>query len=76
MQALPFENESLPRAERLAALQQNYPMWPQERGYIIWFIPNQYHHIAAPVELAAIANLKLLYADETGEIYYVDTHPN
>jgi hypothetical protein len=74
VQALPFENAGLPRAQRLTALQQNYPEWPQASGYIIWFIPNQYHHIAAPGELAAIANLRLLYADKTGEIYYVEAH--
>jgi hypothetical protein len=71
VQALPFENESLARAERLAALKDNYPDWPKQSGYIIWFVPNQYHHIVAPDELATIADLRLLYADRTGEIYYV-----
>ena len=71
VQALPFENAALPRAERLTALKDNYPDWPQQSGYIIWFIPNQYHHIVAPDELATVANLQLLYADRTGLIYYV-----
>lgn len=71
VQALPFENASLSRADRLAALKVNYPGWPEQSGYIIWFRPNQYHHIVAPDELATLTPLKLLYADETGEIYYV-----
>ncbi len=72
VQALPFENASLPRAERLIALRQNYPGWPQQSGYLIWFTPNQYHHIVAPDELATLSSLQLLYADGTGEIYHVD----
>ena len=68
---LPFEDASLPRAERLAALRQNYPAWPPRPGYIVWFTPNQYHHIAAPDELKTIANLRLLFDDDTGQIYSV-----
>lgn len=71
VQALPFEDARLSRPERLSALQQNYPHWPQRSGYIIWFIPNQYHHIVAPDELGTLVSLKLLFADETGQIYYV-----
>ncbi len=71
VQALPFENASLPRAQRLIALKDNYPDWPRQGGYIVWFTPNQYHHIVAPDELATIVDLKLLYADDTGQIYYV-----
>ncbi len=71
VQALPFENASLPRSARLIALKQNFPDWPPQSGYIVWFTPNQYHHIVAPDELATLADLKLLYADGTGEIYYV-----
>jgi hypothetical protein len=71
VQALPFENASLSRPERLIALKENYPGWPAQTGYIIWFTPNQYHHIAAPDELATIAHLQLLFKDKYGEIYYV-----
>ena len=71
VETLPFEDASLPRDQRLAALQEGYPRWPAQSGYIIWFTPNQYHHIAAPDELQTIANLKLLYQDKTGEVYYV-----
>jgi hypothetical protein len=71
VKTLPFEDESLTRDQRLAALRQNYPNWPARSGYIIWFTPNQYHHIAAPDELATIASLQLLYRDKTGQIYYV-----
>jgi hypothetical protein len=68
---LPFQDATLKSDQRLAALKQSYPAWPARSGYIIWFTPNQYHHIAAPDELSTIANLKLLYKDKTGEIYYV-----
>ncbi len=72
VRTLPFQNETLPRDQRLAELRRYYPNWPPERGYIIWFTPNQYHHIVSPDELAAIASLKLLYSDKTGEIYLVE----
>lgn len=74
VETLPFEDASLPREQRLAALQQSYPKWPARSGYIIWFTPNQYHHIAAPDELETIANLKLLYQDKTGQIYFVQAN--
>jgi hypothetical protein len=71
VEILPFEDASLTRNERLTALKKNYPAWPRHDGYIIWFTPNQYHHIVAPDELSTIANLTLLYKDKTGEIYFV-----
>lgn len=71
VQPLPFEDESLPRDQRLAALARNYPNWPENPGYIVWFKPNQYHHIVAPDELATIAEVTLLYEDETGQIFAV-----
>jgi hypothetical protein len=71
VETLPFEDATLSRDQRLAALKINYPTWPTHDGYIIWFTPNQYHHIVAPDELSTIANLKLLYKDRSGEIYYV-----
>ncbi len=67
----PFEDASLPRAQRLAMLKENYPNWPARSGYLIWFTPNQYHHIVAPDELSTIADLTLLYQDKTGQIYFV-----
>ncbi len=69
---LPFQNETLPRDQQLAELHQYYPNWPPERGYIIWFTPNQYHHIASPDELASIADLKLIYSDKSGQIFLVE----
>ena len=71
VRTLPFEDQTLPPEQRLAALQQYYPNWPPERGYIVWFTPNQYHHIAAPAELATLAKLQLLYEDKTGQIFLV-----
>ena len=70
---LPYEDASLPRAQRLAALGKNYPGWPPARGYIIWFTPNQYHHIVAPDELITLAHLKLLFEDKTGQIFLVES---
>ena len=52
VQPLPFEDQGLSRAERLEALKRGYAGWPEQPGYIIWFTPNQYHHIVAPDELA------------------------
>lgn len=71
VRTMPYEDASLPWAERLTALGRNYPHWPPERGYIIWFMPNQYHHFAAPDEIATIANLRLLYSDKSGQIFSV-----
>jgi hypothetical protein len=73
VETLPFEDASLPSDQRLAALKKNYPAWPSHSGYIIWFTPNQYHHIVAPDELSTIAELKLLYKDKTGDVYYVQS---
>jgi hypothetical protein len=72
MQLIPFENQDLPREQRLVELRRHYLGWPPERGYIIWFTPNQYHHIVAPDELATIATLKLLYSDKSGQIYSIE----
>ncbi len=71
--ALPFEDASLSRDQRLAALRSNDPGWPPQPGYIIWFTPNQYHHIAAPDELKTLADMKLLFQDKTGQIYWVSS---
>jgi hypothetical protein len=68
---LPFEPQDLPREERLSALRRDYPNWPEAAGYLIWFTPNQYHHIVSPQELSTIADLRLLYEDETGRVYSV-----
>jgi hypothetical protein len=71
VQPLPFQDESLPRDERLASLAAHYPGWPEMPGYLVWFTPNQYHHIVPPDELATIADLELLFEDETGQIFAV-----
>ena len=68
---LPFENPNLSRDQRIASLKQYYPNWPPQSGYIIWYEPNQYHNIAGPDDLSAIANLKVLYQGKSGGVYYV-----
>jgi hypothetical protein len=72
VRALPFQDQSKTPEERLAALQQHYAGWPPEAGYIIWFTPNQYHHIADPAELATFSRLRLIHQDKTGQIYTVE----
>jgi hypothetical protein len=68
---LPFGDQDLSTEERLSALKRDYPTWPDRPGYLVWFVPNQYHHIVGPDELAAIADLDLLFEDETGQVYAV-----
>jgi hypothetical protein len=69
---LPFVDPALPRDLQVASLKQDYRGWPgNQPGYVIWFIPNQYHNIAPPEELMMVAGLKLLYADKSGQIYFV-----
>ena len=68
---LPYENPNLPRDQRIALLKQNNPNWPPQSGFIIWYEPNQYHNLASPTDLSALANLKLLYQGKTGAVYYI-----
>ncbi len=74
VETLPFEDAGMPHEQRLEVLKKNFSNWPKQGGYIIWFTPNQYHHIAAPDELTSIATLKLIFVDKTGQIYYVSAH--
>jgi hypothetical protein len=71
VQPLPYQDASISRAERLTSLAINYPGWPDKPGYLVWFTPNQYHHIVAPDELATIADLELLFEDESGQVFAV-----
>jgi hypothetical protein len=73
---LPFEDQGLSHSERLEHLKRTIPDWPGLPGYIIWFTPNQYHHIVAPDELMSIAHLDLLFQDETGQIFAVNKSHN
>ena len=72
---LPVDNE-LSQPERLAILRQKYPGWPgDEGGYIIWFTPNEYKYLASPDDLSQIAHLELIYRDDNGEIYRIQSKP-
>ena len=71
VQELPFVNPKLSASERTASLKQDDPNWPPQSGYIIWYEPNEYHNIASPDDLSAVANLKVLYQSKTGGVYYV-----
>lgn len=51
---------------------ENYVGWPHDRpGYIIWFEPNEYIHLLSPEELSELADLRLIFSDKSGQIYYV-----
>ncbi|MFZ1041460.1 MAG: hypothetical protein WCA79_17880 [Anaerolineales bacterium] len=71
VQELPFVNPKLSASERAASLRQDDPNWPPQSGYILWYEPNEYHNIASPDDLSAVANLKVLYEGKTGGVYYV-----
>jgi hypothetical protein len=71
VQELPFVNPKLSASEQAASLKQDDPNWPPQIGYILWYEPNEYHNIASPDDLSTIANLKVLYQDKTGGVYYV-----
>ncbi|MBO9367792.1 MAG: hypothetical protein J7555_03445 [Chloroflexi bacterium] len=46
--------------------------WPgKQEGYILWFLPNEFKHVAPPEWLAEVANLELVYTSEHGLIYKV-----
>jgi len=71
---LPHQDAELSREENLALLERNYADWPgADPGYIIWFTPNESTGYAPPENLSVIANVKLLYQDENGQLFYVET---
>lgn len=71
---LPSRDKNLSFSERIDYLKATYPGWPNGRGgYLVWFKPNQYHHIPFPVELELVARLELLYEDREGAVYRVTT---
>ena len=58
--------------KKLAALRDKYSWWPgSDSAYIIWFTPNEYTYYAPPEDLSAIVDIKLLYQDEIGQLFYV-----
>ena len=62
---LPFVNDEAPAI---------YAGWPHDKpGYIIWFEPNEYKHYLAPQKIAEFADVKLVYEEDGGQIYYVQS---
>jgi hypothetical protein len=56
-------------ASDLAAV---YAGWPYDKpGYLVWFKPNEYKHYLSPQELSQFSDVKLIYSDASGDIYYV-----
>jgi hypothetical protein len=45
--------------------------WPEEAGYLVWFLPNTYEHVLPPGQLMKIADLSLIFHSDDGEIYSV-----
>jgi hypothetical protein len=53
-------------------LNKAYAGWPYDKpGYLVWFKPNEYKHYLSPQELSRFSELKLIYSDPSGDIYYV-----
>jgi 4-amino-4-deoxy-L-arabinose transferase-like glycosyltransferase len=68
----PADGQGPDQSARRADLRAKYAGWPgSESGFLIWFLPNEYKYLAEPKDLARIANLQLIYQDESGEIYRV-----
>jgi len=68
---LPFVDPRSSGSKRTTSLKQNYPNWPPQSGYIIWYEPNEYHNLASPDDLSTIANVKTIYQGKSGGVYYV-----
>lgn len=72
MVTMPFQDDSLSQEQKLAALRDKYAWWPGSgSAYVIWFTPNEYTYYAPPENLSAIVDIKLLYQDEIGQLFYV-----
>lgn len=55
-----------------ADLKATYAGWPYDQpGYFVWFKPNEYKHYLSPQELSEFSDVKLIYSDPSGDIYYV-----
>jgi hypothetical protein len=64
----------LPLPTRTVPTLDAYNGWPGGNpGYIVWFKPNEYKHYLSPEELTQFASLELLYSDESGDIYHVQS---
>jgi hypothetical protein len=73
---MPARDIELSFDQRIDYLEKKYPGWPNGKdGYILWFKPNQYHHIADPRELDVMTHLELLYEDKKAALYRVTTLP-
>ncbi len=64
----------LEATDRQTELATSYKGWPGpgNGGYIVWINAEAYKpHFATPAELSAIADMSMLYGDETAAVYYV-----
>jgi hypothetical protein len=55
-----------------AEIQARFSGWPEDKpGYILWFLPNEFKHVVPPDLLAEVADVRLIFSSEQGEIYSV-----
>jgi hypothetical protein len=67
-------NDQTLDADRLV---KEYKGWPGDQpAYLVWFLPNDYHHILQPNQLSRLAQLNLVYNDPSGKIYMAEARQN
>ena len=53
-------------------IRAQYAGWPGDKpGYILWFLPNEFKHVVPPELLAEIADVQLIFENESGLVYSV-----
>jgi Dolichyl-phosphate-mannose-protein mannosyltransferase len=60
-------NDQVLNADQLVKENQGWP--GDQPAYLVWFLPNNYHHILPPNQLSRLAQLSLVYNDPSGKIY-------
>ena len=61
-------------ADRLV---KEYQGWPGDQpAYLVWFLPNNYHHVLPPSQLSRLTQMHLIYIDRNGKIYRVEARQN
>jgi len=59
-------------ARSLEHLQTEFADWPEgEQAYLIWYLPNSWHHYYPPEELQTVANLERIFKSKDGDLYLV-----
>ena len=59
-------------ARSLEHLETEFADWPAgEQAYLIWYLPNSWHHYYPPEELKTVANLERIFKSRDGDVYLV-----